>query len=77
MELMWTVSDRLEAILAQTAEVDAANVAHLAQAVSEMTGKAHGLHGAKTGLLASDIARPGSSHDSRPPQQGTKRLNGS
>jgi hypothetical protein len=64
------VSDRLEAVLARTDEVDAVNVAHLAQSISEMRGKSHGLHGIHPGMLATDISPPGSSHNRGPSQQG-------
>jgi hypothetical protein len=64
------VSDRLEAVLARTDELDAANVAHLAQSISEMRGKSHGIHGIHPGMLASDISPPGSSHKRSPTQQG-------
>jgi hypothetical protein len=64
------VSDRLEAILAQTDELDAANVAHLAQSISEVRGKSHGLHGIHPGVLASEASPPGSPHSRSPTQQG-------
>ena len=66
------VSDRLEAVLARTDEVDAVNVAHLAQSISEMRGKSHGLHGIHPGMLATDISPPGSSHNRSPSQQGIR-----
>jgi hypothetical protein len=66
------VSDRLEAILARTDELDAANVAHLAQSLSEVRGKSHGLHGIHPGVLASEASPPSSSHSHTrsPTQQG-------
>jgi hypothetical protein len=69
------VSDRLEAVLARTDELDAANVAHLAQSISEMRGKSHGLHGIHPGMLATDISPPGSSHSRSPTQQGIFSFN--
>ena len=65
------VSDRLEAVLARTDELDAANVAHLAQSISEMRGKSHGLHGIHPGMLATDVTPPGSGHSRSPTQPGT------
>jgi hypothetical protein len=70
-ELTGVVSDRLEAVLARTDELDAANVAHLAQSISELRGKSHGLHGIHPGMLATDISPPGSSQSRSPTQQGT------
>lgn len=64
--LLIKVSERLEAVLAQTDDVDAANVAHLAQSISDRR-KSHGLHGIHPGMLAKDVSPPGSSHS----QQGT------
>lgn len=68
------VSDRLEAILARTDDLDAANVAHLAQSISEIRGKSHGLHGIHPGLLAKDATPPHSSHLHSPTQQGMPSL---
>lgn len=65
------VSDRLEAVLARTDDLDAVSVAHLAQSISEMRGKSHGLHGIHPGMLANDVSRPGSSHSRSPTQPGT------
>ena len=69
------MSDRLEAVLARTDEVDAANVAHLAQSISEMRGKSHGLHGIHPGMLANEMTPPGSSHSRSPTQQGIFSFN--
>lgn len=69
------VSDRLEAVLARTDELDAANVAHLAQSMCEMRGKSRGLHGIHPGMLANDISPPGSSHNRSPTQQGISSYN--
>ena len=69
------MSDRLEAVLAQTDELDAANVAHLAQSISELRGKSHGLHGIHPGMLANDISPPGSRYSRGPSQQGMFPLN--
>jgi len=66
------VSDKLEAILARTDEIDAANVAHLAQSISEMRGKSHGLHGIHPGILAKDASPTTSSHSRSPTQQGMR-----
>ena len=64
------VSDKLEAVLAKTDEMDAANVAHLAQTISEMRGKSHGLHGITPGMLTNDIGPPASgSSPTRPSSQ--------
>jgi len=64
------VSDKLEAVLARTDDLDAANVAHLAQSISEIRGKSHGLHGIHPGMLATDTSPPGSSgHSPRSPTQ--------
>ena len=64
------MSDRLEAVLARTDEVDAVNVAHLAQSISEMRGKSHGLHGIHPGMLMSDITPSSSSHGRSTSNQG-------
>ena len=64
------MSDRLEAVLARTDEVDAVNVAHLAQSISEMRGKSQGLHGIHPGILMTDITPPGSSHARSMSNQG-------
>ena len=57
-------------MLARTDELDAANVAHLAKSISEMTGKSHGLHGIHT-MLAKETSPPLSpGHFRRPPQPG-------
>lgn len=72
--VLMEVSDRLEAVLARTDEVDAANVAHLAQSISEMRGKSHGLHGIHPGILATDISPPGSSSSRSPTQQGMSSI---
>jgi hypothetical protein len=69
-----TVSDRLEAVLARTDDLDAVNVAHLAQSISEMRGKSHGLHGINPGMLANDISPPGSSHSRNPTQPGRTQV---
>ena len=68
------MSDRLEAVLARTDDLDAASVAHLAQSISGMRGKSHGLHGIHPGMLANDISPPGSSHTRSPTRQGISIL---
>jgi len=68
------VSDRLEAVLARTDDLDAANIAHFAQSISEMRGKSHGLHGIHPGMLANEISRPGSSHSHSPTQPGRTQV---
>jgi hypothetical protein len=70
LTMLMVVSDRLEAILARTDELDAANVAHLAQSISEVRGKSHGLHGIHPGVLANEASPPGSSHQRSSTQQG-------
>ena len=68
--LIMIVSDRLEAVLARTNAADAANVAHLAQNISEIRGKSHGLHGIHPGMLESEMTPPGSSQSHSPTRQG-------
>ena len=68
------VSDRLEAVLARTDDLDAANIAHLAQSISEMRGKSHGLHGIHPGMLANEISQPESSHSHSPTQPGRTQV---
>lgn len=63
------VSDKLEAVLAKTDEMDAANVAHLAQTISEMRGKSHGLHGIHPGMLANEFTPASGSSPTRPRSQ--------
>lgn len=70
MRLTYVVSDKLEAILAGTDDLDAANVAHLAQTISEMRGKSHGLHGIHPGLISKDGSPTQTSHTRSSSHQG-------
>ena len=70
MRLTYVVSDKLEAILAGTDDLDAANVAHLAQTISEMRGKSHGLHGIHPGLISKDGSSAQTSHTRSSSHQG-------
>jgi hypothetical protein len=71
----FVASDRLETALAKMEDVDVANVAHLAQSISELRGKSHGLHGIHPGMIAKDISPTSASHSrTHSSQQGIPRI---